>query len=50
MLFNVKVVDQADYDAHVQQLAEQGNTGVATGAAETASTPGLENNDNAGRD
>jgi cytochrome c oxidase subunit 2 len=50
MLFNVKVVDQAAYDAHVQQLAEQGNTGVATGAAETASTPGLENNDNAGRD
>jgi cytochrome c oxidase subunit 2 len=50
MLFNVKVVDQAAYDAHVQQLAEQGNTGVATGAAETSSTPGLKNNDNAGRD
>jgi cytochrome c oxidase subunit 2 len=50
MLFNVKVVDQAAYDAHMQELATQGNTGVATGAAETASTPGLENNDNAGRD
>jgi cytochrome c oxidase subunit 2 len=50
MLFNVKVVDQSTYDEHMQKLAAQGNTGVATGASETASTPGLENNDNAGRD
>ncbi len=28
MLFNVKVVSQADYDAHVAQLAAQGNTGL----------------------
>jgi cytochrome c oxidase subunit II len=51
MLFNVKVVDQEAYDAHLAELAEQGNTGPATGAAETSSTPGLEeNNDNSGRD
>ena len=31
MLFNVKVVDQAEYDAHLEELAEQGNTGPATG-------------------
>ena len=30
MLFNVKVVSQADYDAHVSDLAEQGNTGQLT--------------------
>ena len=28
MLFNVKVVSQADYDAHMAQLAQQGNTGL----------------------
>jgi len=30
MLFNVKVVSQAEYDAHVSDLAEQGNTGQLT--------------------
>ena len=28
MLFNVKVVSQADYDAHMAQLAAQGNNGL----------------------
>lgn len=28
MLFNVKVVSQADYDAHMAELAQQGNTGL----------------------
>ena len=28
MLFNVKVVSQADYDAHMAELAAQGNTGL----------------------
>jgi cytochrome c oxidase subunit 2 len=50
MLFNVKVVDQAAYDEHLQALADAGNTGPAVGAAEVASTPGLENNENSGRD
>jgi cytochrome c oxidase subunit 2 len=41
MLFNVKVVDQAAYEAHLAQLAEQGNTGPALGASEVDKTPGL---------
>ncbi|HET6152261.1 MAG TPA: cytochrome c oxidase subunit II [Marmoricola sp.] len=28
MLFNVKVVDQADFDAHLKQLQAEGNTGL----------------------
>jgi cytochrome c oxidase subunit 2 len=27
MLFNVKVVSQADFDAHMSQLKAEGNTG-----------------------
>jgi cytochrome c oxidase subunit 2 len=50
MLFDVKVVDQEAYDAHLQKLADTGNTGPAIGGSEVASTPGLENNDNSGRD
>ena len=30
MLFNVKVVEQDEYDAYVQSLKEQGNTGDIT--------------------
>ncbi|MEI7419231.1 MAG: cytochrome c oxidase subunit II [Actinomycetes bacterium] len=30
MLFNVKVVSQADYDAHISDLSEQGNNGQLT--------------------
>ncbi len=41
MLFNVKVVDQAAYDAHLSQLADEGNTGPALGASRTSRTPGL---------
>jgi cytochrome c oxidase subunit 2 len=48
MLFTVKVVDQATYDEHMQQLAEEGNTGPATGAAETSKTPGLESGHSTG--
>ena len=51
MLFNVKVVEQAEYDEHMQDLADAGNTGSALGAGETASTPGLESEeDNGGRE
>jgi cytochrome c oxidase subunit 2 len=42
MLFNVKVVDQAAYDAHLAQLASQGNTGMATGASQVNKTAGLQ--------
>src|SRR3954453_614764 len=48
MLFNVKVVDQSAYDAHLQQLADQGNTGPALGASQTDRTPGLESDESTG--
>ncbi len=48
MLFNVKVVDQAAYDEHLQSLADQGNTGPALGASQTTRTPGLETDDSTG--
>jgi cytochrome c oxidase subunit 2 len=48
MLFNVKVVDQAAYDAHLQDLADEGNTGPALGASQTSRTPGLSSDDSTG--
>ena len=48
MLFDVKVVDQAEYDDHLQTLAEQGNTGPALGASQTGRTPGLESEESTG--
>lgn len=42
MLFYVKVVEQAEYDAHLQDLAEQGNTGAVLGQSDADSVPGLE--------
>jgi cytochrome c oxidase subunit 2 len=41
MLFDVKVVDQAAYDAHLEKLAQQGNTGRATGGKDVDTTAGL---------
>jgi cytochrome c oxidase subunit 2 len=49
MLFNVKVVDQAAYDAHMTALSEEGSTGPALGSSEVDKTPGLEP-DNKGGD
>jgi cytochrome c oxidase subunit 2 len=48
MLFDVKVVNQATYDAHLEELARQGNTGPALGAAEISRTPGLNSADSTG--
>ncbi|MCW2761949.1 MAG: cytochrome c oxidase subunit [Marmoricola sp.] len=48
MLFDVNVVDQATYDAHLEQLAEQGNTGPALGSSEVNETPGLKSKDSSG--
>ena len=42
MLFNVKVVDQDAYDAHLEELAAQGNTGKAIGGENVDTTAGLE--------
>ena len=49
MLFNVKVVDQAAYDAHLQKLYDEGNTGPALGSGVTQRVPGLtDGSDNGG--
>ncbi len=48
MLFNVKVVEQAEYDAHLADLAAKGSTGPALGASEVDKTPGLDSEDNTG--
>ncbi len=48
MLFDVKIVDQAEYDAHLAKLAEQGNTGPALGSSEVRTTPGLDSADSTG--
>ncbi len=42
MLFNLKVVDQEAYDAHLEELAADGNTGRATGGEGVDTTAGLE--------
>jgi cytochrome c oxidase subunit 2 len=44
MLFNVKVTDQASFDAHMKQLQEEGNTGLALGGGNVSTQPGLESN------
>jgi cytochrome c oxidase subunit 2 len=48
MLFDVKVVDQSDYDAHLATLAEQGNTGEAMGSSQVQQVPGLKSDNNGG--
>ena len=42
MLFNVKVTDQASYDEHLKQLADEGNTGPAMGSGKDQRIPGLD--------
>jgi len=42
MLFNVKVVEQSEYDAHLEDLAAQGNTGEATGGVHAEEMAGLD--------
>jgi cytochrome c oxidase subunit 2 len=41
MLFNVKVVEQQEYDDHLASLAEQGNTGSALGGEDSSTVTGL---------
>ncbi|ROR90430.1 cytochrome c oxidase subunit II [Nocardioides aurantiacus] len=50
MLFNVKVVDQQEYDDHLASLAERGNTGPALGGAEVNTVTGLEPESNGGEE
>lgn len=42
MLFNVRVVSPAEYDAHLRQLEQQGNVGVATGGSDATTQAGRE--------
>ena len=42
MLFNVEVVSAEEYAAHLQELADQGQTGVAQGGSDADTQPGLE--------
>ena len=44
MLFKVKVVDQAAYDAHLRDLASSGNSGPAVGGSEVNEQYGLDQN------
>ena len=48
MLFNVKVVEQSEYDAHLDELAEKGSTGPATGGVNAGETVGLDPADDTG--
>jgi len=50
MLFNVKVVNKADFDAHMAALAAAGDTGEAVGGSEVGVQPGLETNSNGGQE
>jgi len=42
MLFNVKVTDQASFDAHMQELKEKGNVGLNLGGSDVTTVAGLE--------
>jgi hypothetical protein len=42
MLFNVRVVSQAEYEQHLQSLRAEGNTGVVLGGTESDEIAGLE--------
>jgi cytochrome c oxidase subunit 2 len=50
MLFQVKVVSQAEFDAHLEELEEQGNTGIALGGEEVGIQDGLEDESNGGEE
>jgi cytochrome c oxidase subunit 2 len=42
MLFNLEVVSPDEYAAHLRDLAEQGNTGIARGGANADTQVGIE--------
>ena len=48
MLFNVKVVEESEYDAHLEDLAAQGNTGPAIGGVNAEEMAGLDPADDTG--
>ena len=48
MLFNVKVVEESEYDAHLEELAALGNTGEAIGGVNADEVAGLDPSDDTG--
>ncbi|MCW2786314.1 MAG: cytochrome c oxidase subunit [Marmoricola sp.] len=44
MLFNVKVTDQAAFDAHMAKLKQEGNIGMNLGGAQVRTVAGLDTN------
>ena len=48
MLFDVKVVDEAEYQEHLESLAARGNTGPALGTAGVDEVVGLETDESTG--
>ena len=48
MLFEVKVTDQASFDAHMKQLKDEGQIGPALGGSEVTEQPGLKDSSNGG--
>jgi cytochrome c oxidase subunit 2 len=42
MLFNVKIVSRAAYDAHLKQLQKAGDTGLVLGGTEAQTQAGLQ--------
>jgi cytochrome c oxidase subunit 2 len=48
MLFEVHVVDQAAYDAHLQDLADAGQTGLLLGGDDSTTVEGLETGEEGG--
>ncbi len=50
MLFNVKVVDQAEFDLHMQELKDRGNIGENLGGSSVREVPGLGDHSNGGEE
>lgn len=48
MLFDVKVTDQASFDAHMRELEDAGNTGEQLGGSDATRQPGLEDDNTGG--
>ena len=48
MTFNVKVVTRAEYDAHLKDLADRGQTGAVTGGQDSTTVPAGEHDEQQG--
>lgn len=50
MLFNVKVTDQASFDAHMAELKKNGNVGMNLGGSAVTTVAGLDEHSNGGEE